>query len=280
MMPTMPDATDRTDTSTGPTPPSAGWHWPEWLCEAVGTALLLLGGLSAVFLDFGPNSPVAPHLPSSSARLLLTGLIFAGSGSLVAISPLGRRSGAHLNPAVTLAFWTQGRVHPHDLTGYVASQLIGALGATALLSVLWGRNARALHLGATAPGHGLSAPAAAVIEMVMTAGLVLLILLMTSSSRTARWTPLATWVLVAALVWQVAPYTGTSLNPARSFGPAVLAPLLRPFWAYVVGQLSGSLLAVGIFALFRTRNTVTAKIFHDPRYTSTLGSDLPVRARR
>ncbi|MGI8607738.1 MAG: hypothetical protein ACR2MY_00715 [Candidatus Dormibacteria bacterium] len=62
-----------------------------------GTAILLTVGLSAVCFDFGPGSPMVRILPATSLRLLVTGLVFAGSGSLVAISPLGRRSGAHLN---------------------------------------------------------------------------------------------------------------------------------------------------------------------------------------
>ncbi len=78
--------------------PFGGWHWAEWSCELVGTAVLLIGGLSAVCLDFGPHSPTARLVPDHSARLLITGLLFAGTGSLVAVSPLGRRSGAHLNP--------------------------------------------------------------------------------------------------------------------------------------------------------------------------------------
>jgi len=101
----------------GEWPPQPGLHLVEWSCELLGTALLLLGGLSAVCLDFGPRSPLRGL--GSSVRLLLTGLLFAGTGSLLAISPLGRRSGAHLNPVVTLAFWTQRKVHPHDLAGYV-----------------------------------------------------------------------------------------------------------------------------------------------------------------
>jgi aquaporin Z len=255
--------------------PEAGWHWVPWLCEYAGTALLLAGGLSAVFLDIGPHSPVAPVLPSSSARLLLTGLLFAGTGSLVALSPIGRRSGAHLNPAVTLAFWTQRKVHPHDLAGYVIAQVLGAITACALLRLAWGHTAQVLHLGATQPGHGYSSAQAAALESAMTASLVLMILLMTSSTRTARWTPLGNWLLVATLVWQGAPYTGTSLNPARSLGPALVAPLLANLWPYLVGPLAGALLAVAVFALFTGLNTLTAKLFHDPRYATTLGSDLP-----
>ncbi len=91
----------------GEWPPQPGLHLAEWSCELLGTALLLLEGLSAVCLDFGPHSSLRGLM--SSFRLLLTGLLFAGTGSLLAISPLGRRSGAHLNPVVTLAFWLSAR---------------------------------------------------------------------------------------------------------------------------------------------------------------------------
>jgi len=70
--------------------------------------------------------------------------------------------------------------------------------------------------------------------------------------RPARWTPLGNLALVAALVWQCAPYTGNSLNPARSLGPALLAPLLAHIWVYLVGPTAGSLLACGAFALVGT----------------------------
>src|SRR5712692_5416382 len=88
-------------------------HWREWLAEFVGTGLLIVGGLGAVTLDFGSHSPIAPLLPSHSLRLLLTGALFAGTGSLIAVSPLGRISGAHINPAV--AFWLSGKMHRHDV---------------------------------------------------------------------------------------------------------------------------------------------------------------------
>lgn len=258
------------------TRPRGGWHWTEWGCELLGTAGLLLGGLSAVCLTMGPGGFVRGHVGSGSARLLLTGVLFAGTGSLMAVSPWGRRSGAHLNPVVTLAFWLQGKVHPGDLLGYVVAQLAGAvLGAAAVL-VLWGRTARAVALGVTQPGPTVSVGTAIVVEAAMTAVLVLVVLLLTSSPRTARWTPLATLVLVALLVWWVAPRTGTSLNPARSLGPALVLPRLHDYGVYVVGPLTGSLLACGLFALLRQRQTVTAKVFHDPSYRSVLGSALPV----
>jgi aquaporin Z len=251
-----------------------GLHWLEWGCELAGTALLMIGGLSAICLDFGSGSAMSRAVPSHSLRLLITGLLFAGTGSLVAVSPLGRRSGAHLNPAVTVMFWLRRHVHALDLAGYVVAQCLGALVGTAIVRVLWGTTALGVHLGVTQPGHGLSAPAAAAVEGLMTTALLFTILVMVSSVRRARWTPLVVWPLIAVLVWQGAPWTGTSLNPARSLGPAVLLPTYRDLWVYLIGPLSAALLAVGIFALV-PGETMTAKLFHDPSYPSTMGSTMP-----
>ncbi len=125
------------------------------------------------------------------------------------------------------------------------------MAAAAALRVAWGHTARSLHLGATQPGRGLNALDAAGLEALMTAALVLMIFFFTSHARTARWTPLGNWLLVATLVWQGAPYTGTSLNPARSIGPALLAPQLADLWVYLAGPLAGALLAVAVFAACR-----------------------------
>jgi len=121
-------------------------------------------------------------------------------------------------------------------------------------------------------------PAAMLLEATMTAVLVLVLLLLTSSARTARWTALVLWPVIAGLVWQGAPYTATSLDPARRLGPALLAPLLGPYWVYVAGPLLGVAVAVAGFALLRDRRVLTAKLFHDPRYRSTLGTSLAVWA--
>jgi aquaporin Z len=271
--------TGRPGEVTATSAPTGGWHWTEWTCELVGTALLLLGGLSAICLDFGPGSPVTKVIADHSARLLVTGLLFSGSGALVTISPLGRRSGAHLNPAVTLGFWGRGRVHRSDLVGYVVAQSVGALLGTALALALWRSTARAVKLGVTQPGHGIGTLGAAGVEAVMTAALVGTILLMTSSRSTARWTPLAVWLVVAALVWQGAPWTGTSLNPARSLAPALILPDLHSLGAYLIGPLLGSLTAVALVAVLPGVEPMTAKLFHDVRYQSTFGSLFAVPER-
>ena len=127
-----------------------GWrqlHWPEYGAELLGTAFNIFVGLSAVVFDFGKGLPMEHLIPNNSIRLLITGLVFAGSGSLVAISPLGKLSGAHINPCVSLAFWAQGKMHQHDIGGYIIGQFLGAIIGTLLLVAVWGRYAASLDNG-------------------------------------------------------------------------------------------------------------------------------------
>lgn len=258
-----------------PTPPQGGWHWQEWLCEFGGTAFVLLWGLSAVCLDFGSGSPMVRAVPNHSLRLLITGLLFAGGGSLVAITPWGRRSGAHLNPVVTVSFWLRRHVHPHDLGGYVAAQVLGAFAGASLVRLVWGHIAVSVQLGVTQPGRGLGPIGAAAVEALMTGLLVAAIFFMVAHPRRARWTPLVVWLLIALLVWQGAPYTGTSLNPARSLAPAAIISLWHDLGVYLTGPFLGGLVAVGLFTALPGVETLTAKLYHDPRYRSTLGTVLP-----
>jgi aquaporin Z len=238
---------------------------------------MLFCGISWVTMDFYPGSPVARWLPDTSARLAVTGVLFPVAGTLFALSPPGRRSGAHLNPAVTFAFWLQRHVHRHDLFGYVLAQCAGGVTGAMLAWLLYGRRmSRPPVRGAvTHPGGGLAAWATAGVETGMVALLVLVIFSCVSSRRAARWTPFAVWPVITVLVWRVAPYTGTSLNPARTLGSDVAVGWFPAFWAYVVGPLTGAGVAVVLWLLVSRRRTLTAKIFHDPHYRSVMRTDLP-----
>jgi aquaporin Z len=251
-----------------------GLHLAEWAAEAAGTAILMLVVVSVVTVVFGPGSAVASVVPATGPRLLLAGLLIAGTGSLVAVSPLGRLSGGHINPAVTLGFWLTGHVHRNDLAGYVAAQFLGALAGAALGAAAWGDRAKAIGYAATRPGHGLSDLGAGAIEVAMTAALLLVIFTFTSRERLMRWTPVATWILVACLVWQVAPYTDTSLNPARSLAPAVIARDARSLWIYLLAPPLGAVLAALLVRARLLRLPLTAKLFHDSSYRSVMKTSM------
>ena len=260
-----------------PQPAHRGFHWRIWAAEAAATALLLLCVLSAAALDFGAGSPVADAVSSTSVRLLLTGVLVGASVALIAVSPLGKLAGGHLNPAVTLAFAVLGRVSRHDLAGYLVAQFTGALLGALAFHVLWGSVALSVRGGVTHPR--VATPAALALEAGMTGLLVATIFLFVSRERLARWTPLAVWALLAVLIWKLSPYTGSSLNPARSEGPAFAFSDLPDLWIYFVGPLVG---ALGIALLWRgarpSMHPKTAKLFHDRRYACSLASDLPAMA--
>lgn len=272
----------RGDLSVGASPRgrAPGWHPVEWLCEAAGTAFQLTLGFSAVAALECPRSPLYPLLPPW-ARLAVIGACFGLLAGAVAISPLGRRSGAHLNPAVTVGFALRGHTTLRDVAGFVAGQTSGALAAAAIFWVVWGSWARAVKGARTQPSEHLGGWAVAGVEISITAGLLLAIFAMVSSPRTARWTPAVVTGVLTGLIVGAAPLTGASMNPARTLGPDAVTSLFPAFGSYVVGPLAGAGLAVLAFAAIgRERRTLTAKLFHDPDYPSVHATELPARPHR
>jgi aquaporin Z len=252
-------------------------HAPEYIAEFLGTGCMVFFGLSAVVFDFGAGLPMAQWVPNASLRLLITGLLFAGTGSLVAISPLGRLSGGHINPSVSLAFWLNGKMRFVDFVGYVAAQMLGGVAGAAALCGVWKKHAASVNDGMTLPGAGWPLWAVFGWEVAMTALLVLLIFLFVSSRRLMRWTPLMTWILVATMVWLEAPISGTSLNPARSFGPALVSGNWTAQWLYWVAPPLGGVLGVLLFNVTTPswREVLTGKLFHAPNYRSVFKGPMP-----
>jgi aquaporin Z len=245
-------------------------HWFEYGAELFGTAFLVFAGVSVVVFVFGTGSPLAQILPDTSTRRLIAGLLFAGCGALVAISPLGKLSGGHINPVVSLAFWAQGKMHHFDLGGYTLGQLLGAILGSLLLVLVWRGHAASVGYGTTVPGAAYPLWIVFLAEVGMTFLLVFSIFVFVSSHRLMRWTPLMVWILVAVMVWLEAPISGTSLNPARSFGPALVSWIWSYHWLYWVAPIIGALLAVGAFRLLSggARDVLTGKFFHVPHYRS------------
>jgi aquaporin Z len=256
-------------------PAQPGFHWRIWAAEAAGTALLVLAILLAASLSLAEGSPVAEALPGRGAGFLVLGLLVAPCVALIAVSPLGRLSGAHINPAVTLGFWALGRVSRHDLFGYVAAQLAGGL-AGAFAARLALPESVTDSIGGSVTHPEVPTAAAIALEAGMTALLFTVILTFVSSERLARWTPLAVVPVLTALIWLGSPWTGASLNPARSEGPALAFGDVADLWLYFAAPTAAAL-AMGL--LWRTASMPrprTAKLFHDPRYPCSLATDMPV----
>lgn len=186
----------------------------------------------------------AATVGAGPARFLLLGAIVAPCIALIAASPLGKLSGAHINPAVTLGFWGLGRLSPLDAAGYVSAQLVGGLaGALAGRALIPAPTAASIGGAVTHPS--VSSAAALALEGGLTAALITLIFTFVSSERLAAWTPLAIAPPLLVVIWLASPWTGASLNPARSEGPALAFADLRDLWIYFVAP-SAAGLAVGL----------------------------------
>jgi aquaporin Z len=216
-----------------------------------------------VILNFGEGSPVVRLVPDPGLRRLFTGFLFGLTGCLIAFSPLGKESGAHINPAVTLGFWLMGRIRSLHALGYFIAQLVGCiLGALPLLA--WGKMGRSIAFGSTAPGHGYGAWPALAGEVVTTFCLIAGLFSFLRRKNIRRFTPLLFPFLYAVMVYIEAPVSGTSTNPARSLGPALISGEWESWWIYWVGPLVGTVLSVSVFRFTWLRHIEIeiAKLYH------------------
>ena len=231
-----------------------------FLAELVGTALLVLVGLSLVILMFGEGSPIPGVLPDEGWRRFITGFLFGTTGASIALSPIGERSGAHINPIVTLAFRLMGKIDLRTALGYVVAQLAGAvLGSLPLLA--WGSMGRSVAFGATLPGPGYSTQTVLLGEVITTFAMVTLLAVFLGFRRLRPFTPALFPFLYAVMVYAESPISGTSTNPARSLGPAIVSGQWGGWWIYWAGPIAGSVAACLVCSALARRITV-AKLYH------------------
>jgi aquaporin Z len=247
---------------------SAQANWLEYGLEAWALGLSMVSACGFGVLLFHPSSPVLAALPDPLARRLLMGAAMGLTAVLNAYSPWGRRSGAHANPAVTLAFLRLGRMPGRDAAGYVAAQFAGGLlGVLLAARPLRGWIADpSVDYVVTLPGPW-GAGWAFAAELGISFLLMLVVLTVSAIPRAARFTGLAAGLLVAACITLETPVSGMSMNPARSLGSAIPAMRWDALWVYFVAPPLGMLLA----AEARRRWSAgvapgCAKYDHDPRY--------------
>jgi aquaporin Z len=234
--------------------------WALFLAELIGTAVLVLVGLSLVIVMFGTGTPVARLLPDEGLRRLITGFLFGTTGACIALSPVGRVSGAHINPVVTLAFRLMGKLDLPTTLGYIGAQLTGAV-AGSLPLLLWGEMGRSVAFGATWPGPGTTPWTALLGEVVTTFTMVALLAVFLAFRPIRPFTPALFPPLYAIMVWAESPISGTSTNPARSLGPSVVSGQWQDWWIYWIGPVAGMFLAVLALSFLGKRIEV-AKLYH------------------
>jgi aquaporin Z len=214
-------------------------EWRRLFSELLGTFALVLAAAGGGLLH-------AKGQISLAAAVVAPGLMV-----MAIILFMGAVSGAHLNPAVSLAFALRGDFPWRRVPGYIVIQLIGATLACLFLRWVFGN---VEHLGATLPGPGYKNWQALLMEIVLTALLVSVILGTASAAQNVgAIAALGVGGYIALAGLWAAPVSGVSMNPARSFGPALASGDWTSYWVYVVGPVTGALIAVGCALVLRGR---------------------------
>lgn len=235
-------------------------RWRLYFAEFLGTALLLLIGLSIVIIMFGDGSPAIQLIPNHKVRQLITGFLFGSVGGLIAISPIGKVSGAHINPAVTIGFKLMGKLDLRTALGYIISQIAGAIvGCLPLL--FWGKLGKSVQYAATLPGIGFDTFTVVSGEVLTTCALIVGLSVFIAYRKIRKFTPLMIPFLYAILVPLEADISGTSTNPARTIGPAIISGQWEGWWIYWVGPLIGMLIGI-IACSFLAKRIEVAKLYH------------------
>ncbi len=239
-------------------------HWPEYLMEAAGLGIFMISaGVFGVVL-FHPGSPVVQSIAHPLVLRLLMGLAMGMTAVCIIYSPWGQQSGAHLNPALTLTFLFLGKVAPWDAVFYILAQFLGGVtGVYIVLAFLNGKFADPpISYVATMPGQ-FGVTAAFITEAVITFILMTVVLICTSNRRLTRFTGVFAGILVATYITLVAPVSGMSMNPARSFASAFPGRLWANLWIYFTAPPLGTLTAALLFRTVRRgRQVVCAKLNH------------------
>jgi aquaporin Z len=239
-------------------------HWPEYLIEAAGLGLFMISvGLFATLLEY-PHSPVHQVLLNPLLRRFLMGIAMGLTAMSIIYSPWGKQSGAHLNPSVTLTFFRLGKVESWDAFFYICAQFLGGIAGVLLITIILGQafTEPPIHYVATKPGP-YGAKMAFLVELAISFGLMSVVLIVSNTQHLARFTGVFAGTLVAIYITVAAPWSGMSMNPARTFASAFPAGLWTTLWIYFTAPPLGMLLASELYRRRKgAQGVICAKLHH------------------
>jgi aquaporin Z len=223
-------------------------HWPEYLMEGAEVTLYLF--LTCVFagLLLYPASPVRHFVDSPAALRALMGLAVGATVFAIVVSPWGQQSGGHFNPALTVAFYRLGKLRLPDAIFYVVAQFSGAIAGVCIARYLLPATVgpHAARYAVTTPGVRGSA-FAFFGELTISFVLMSTILVASNRATLVRYTPYFVGFWYAIFIFLEAPLSGMSMNPARSFAPALHAGYWHALWLYFTAPTLGMLVAAEVF---------------------------------
>jgi glycerol uptake facilitator-like aquaporin len=241
--------------------------------ELVGTACLLFAAISALRLTI-PGGLLSGADRLLDGRTLVVGAAIAGEVVAFGASPLGRRSGAQLNPAVTVMMWLRRELSRSTAGAYVLGQMTGSVLGVAVARTAWGASVARIDVdyGRLQPGRGVGGVQTAIGELAMTCLLLLTLVMLAKVRR--RYAQLGVFTVIASMIWLGGGWTGAGFNPARNFGPALATGNFRDQASYVTAPLLASLL---VARLGRPRPTAYRT---EPRRSRTTSSQRRSRRSR
>lgn len=224
-------------------------HLREYVSEGSLLATFMVAACCASAAFFHPDSPIAARVRSPVARRVGVGVLMGLTAVALVRSPIGLLSGAHMNPSVTVAFAALGKLAPLDAVGYVVAQVIGgAIGVVAARGILGGALSHAsVNHAATLPGP-CGAAAAWACEFAIAFGMMGMVLVSSNTRAFAPYTAHFAGVLIALYITFEAPFSGMSMNPARTLASAMGARQYRALWVYFTAPPLGMLAAAGLYA--------------------------------
>ena len=239
-------------------------HWPEYLMEGAELGLFMISACAFVVLLEHPTSAVHQAIDNSTLRRVLIGLAMGLTAIAIIYSPIGQRSGAHFNPSVTFTFYRLGRVAWWDAVFYSLAQFIGGLLGVIVSAMLLGQLVThpSVLYAVTVPG--LSGVRVAFFAEVLISFIQMsLVLRVSNTKHLARFTGVFAGLMVATYISIEAPYSGMSMNPARSFASALPAQVWTALWIYFTAPLLGMLLAAELYVRQHSLHQVfCAKLHH------------------
>lgn len=240
-------------------------HWPEYAIEAACLAAFMFSACAFTVLLEHPGSPMNQAIDSALLRRALMGLAMGATAIAIITSPFGQRSGAHMNPAVTLTFLSLGKIAWRDALFYVAAQFTGGIAGVILAEQLIG-----FPLGHSAVNYAITKPGpdgvlrAFAAETLISGLLMTAVLILSNHRRMARYTPYAAGSLVALYITFEAPLSGMSMNPARTLGSAVSANSYPALWVYFTAPVLAMVAAGCLYRFFNgARAVYCAKLDHN-----------------
>lgn len=240
------------------------WHWPEYLIEAAGLGLFMIAASLFSVALFHPASAVVMALPSEWMRRVLMGASMAVTAISLIYNRWGQQSGAHYNPAVTLTFYRLGKVAALDAVGYITAQFVG--GCLGMWVAVWSFRPWIgdphVQYVATIPGRWGSG-VAWLAEFLIAFVLMSVVLTVSSKPRVERWTGVCAAFCVFLFIAVEAPFSGMSLNPARTFASAWVGGEWTALWVYFTAPILGMLSAAGCVVHLRgVKGVSCAKLHH------------------